>query len=52
MLPHYLNRGNTMTINEAINKIDAVNDYLLQSTDDKFDFEQSVELLEGLFSEA
>lgn len=24
MLPHYLNRGNTMTINEAINKIDAL----------------------------
>lgn len=44
-------KGSNPSIDRAINKIDAVNEYLLQSTDDKYDFEDSVKLLEDLFDE-
>ena len=42
-------KGSNPNIDNAISKIDAVNDFLLQTTDEKYDFEQTVELLEGLF---
>lgn len=44
-------RGSNPNIDNAIAKIDAVNDYLLQDVDEKFDYQQSVDLLEGLFAE-
>lgn len=40
-----------MNIDRAIDMIDEVNEYLLQSTDDKFSFEEAVEQLESLFEE-
>lgn len=42
-------KGSNPNIDYAITKINMVNEFLLQSTDDKFDFEESVELLKGLF---
>ena len=44
-------RGSNPSIDRAINKIDDVNEYLLQDTDEKFTFEETVELLENLFQE-
>lgn len=44
-------RGSNPNIDRAINKIDQVNEYLLQDTDAKFTFEESVEQLEALFAE-
>ena len=35
----------------AISKINAVTEFLLQETDEKYDFEESVELLKGLFED-
>lgn len=42
-------KGSNPNIDNAINKIDAVNEFLLQFTEDKFDFEETVEQLQGLF---
>jgi flagellum-specific ATP synthase len=42
-------RGSNPNIDFAIEKIDAVNGFLCQETDEKFDFEQELELLENLF---
>ena len=44
-------KGSNSNIDNAIAKIDAVNEYLLQDVDEKFDYQQSVDLLEGLFAE-
>ena len=44
-------KGSNPNIDNAINKIDAVNGFLLQSTEDKFDFEETLEQLQGLFIE-
>ena len=44
-------RGSNPNIDRAINKIDEVNQYLLQDTDAKFTFEESVEQLEAMFQE-
>ncbi len=41
--------GSNPSIDYAISKIDAVNEFLCQDTEAKFTFEESVELLEGLF---
>ena len=41
--------GSNKNIDFAISKIDAVNDYLMQSTDEKFQFEDEVAQLEALF---
>jgi len=41
--------GSNKNIDYAIEKIDAVNGFLIQEVDEKFDFEQTIELLEGLF---
>jgi flagellum-specific ATP synthase len=43
--------GSNKEIDYAIKKIDEVNTFLRQGTDEKFDFEQTVELLEGIFNE-
>lgn len=42
-------KGSNPNIDNAISKIDAVNEFLLQSTEDKFDFEETVEQLQSLF---
>lgn len=44
-------KGSNPNIDRAISKIDEVNEYLLQETEEKINFEESVELLEALFSE-
>lgn len=41
--------GSNPGIDYAISKIDAVNEFLCQGMDEKFDFEESVSLLESLF---
>lgn len=41
--------GSNKNIDHTIEKIDAVNGFLMQEVDEKFDFEQTIELLEGLF---
>jgi flagellum-specific ATP synthase len=42
-------KGANKNIDNAIDKIDAVNDFLLQSTDEKFSFEEIIDQLETLF---
>ena len=44
-------RGSNEKIDYAIDKIDAVNDYLMQDVDAKYDYEQAVELLRELFDD-
>ncbi len=41
--------GSNPSIDYAITKIDAVNGFLCQQTDEKFEFDQSVAMLQGLF---
>ncbi|MBQ2407105.1 MAG: flagellar protein export ATPase FliI [Lachnospiraceae bacterium] len=43
-------KGSNPGIDNAINKIDSVNEFLLQSTEDKFDFDETINILQGLFS--
>lgn len=43
--------GSNPKIDFAISKIDAVNDYLMQETDSKFNFEDEIMMLKGIFSE-
>ena len=42
--------GSNKNIDFAIEKIDAVNEFLCQSTDEKFTFEETIEKLEAIFS--
>lgn len=42
-------RGSNPEIDYAIEKIDAVNGFLMQETDEKFQFDEEVEMLEALF---
>lgn len=42
-------RGSNKNIDYAIDKIDAVNDFLKQDVDAKFDFEESLQLMESIF---
>ncbi|MBD5496429.1 MAG: flagellar protein export ATPase FliI [Lachnospiraceae bacterium] len=44
--------GSNPAIDMAIQKIDAVNDFLCQDVDEKFDYGQTCELLKQLFEEA
>ena len=44
-------RGSNPKIDEAILKIDAVNDYLMQDVNAKFTFEEELALLKGLFED-
>ena len=41
--------GSNPSIDYAISKIDAVNTFLCQETEEKFDFETSISMLQGLF---
>ena len=41
--------GSNPSIDYAIEKIQAVNDFLMQDVDDKFTFEESVQMLRNLF---
>lgn len=43
--------GSNPGIDYAISKIDAVNEFLCQAVEDKFDFETSVSMMEALFEE-
>ena len=45
-------RGNNKNIDYAMDKIDSVNEFLLQDTDEKFDYEESLRLMESIFSDA
>ena len=42
-------RGNNKNIDYAIDKIDAVNEFLLQDTDEKIDYEESLRRMKELF---
>ena len=42
-------RGSNPNIDYAMEKIDAVNGFLLQSTDEKFSFDEEVDMLQTLF---
>ena len=44
-------KGSNPGIDQAIAKIDAVNRFLLQQTDEKFDFEEEIELMKQIFEE-
>lgn len=44
--------GSNPSIDYAISKIDAVNQFLCQGVDEKFTFEESVSMLEGLFQDS
>jgi flagellum-specific ATP synthase len=41
--------GSNKSIDYAISKIDAVNDFLLQATDEKIDFEDVLATLKNIF---
>ena len=42
-------KGSNKNIDYAIEKIDAVNEFLMQSTEDKFTFEETLELMKAIF---
>lgn len=44
-------KGSNREIDYAIQKIDAVNAYLMQKTDEKFDFNEEIDLLRDLFTD-
>ncbi len=44
-------RGSNQNIDYAISRIDAVNEFLMQDTMEKFDFEEEEQMLEALFAE-
>ena len=44
-------KGSNPGIDYAIEKIDATNEFLMQDVDSKFTFEETVQLLEGLYEE-
>jgi flagellum-specific ATP synthase len=44
-------KGSNKEIDYAIEKIDAVNNFLMQGTEEKYEFEEEVDLLRGLFEE-
>ena len=43
--------GSNKAIDYAIQKIDAVNDFLLQSTADKFEYDEILEMMAAIFQE-
>ena len=43
--------GSNKEIDYAISKINAVNDFLKQQVDEKYTFEQTIELLKGIFAD-
>ena len=43
--------GANKNIDYAVSKIDAVNEYLMQATDEKFTFKDEISMMEGIFEE-
>ena len=43
--------GSNKNIDYAISKIDKVNDFLIQATDEKMDYDEEIEALEAVFEE-
>ena len=43
--------GSNKSIDYAIQKIDAVNDFLMQQTHDKFEFDEIIEQMTSIFDE-
>ena len=43
--------GSNRNIDHAIAKIEAVNDFLMQDVDSKYDYEEAVDMLRELFAE-
>jgi flagellum-specific ATP synthase len=43
-------RGSNPKIDEALEKIDAVNEFLKQRTDEKFEFDETVAMLQNIFA--
>ena len=43
--------GSNPEIDYAISKIQAVNQFLLQDVNDKFSFDETVEMMKGIFEE-
>ena len=44
--------GSNRNIDYAIEKIEAVNDFLMQDVDSKYSYEESVDMLRELFAES
>ncbi len=44
-------KGSNKNIDYAISKIDAVNNFLMQQTDEKFSFEEELSILESIFND-
>ena len=44
--------GSNKNIDYAIEKIEAVNEFLMQDVDSKYDYEEAVDMLRELFAEA
>ena len=44
-------KGSNKNIDYAISKIDAVNSFLMQQTDEKFSFEEELSILESIFND-
>ena len=44
-------KGSNRNIDYAISKIDAVNKFLVQQTDEKFSFEEEIKMLSDIFSD-
>lgn len=42
-------KGSNKNIDDAIDKIDAVNEFLMQEVDEKYEFEETIQMLEKLF---
>jgi flagellum-specific ATP synthase len=45
-------KGSNPEIDDAIAKHQAINDFLLQKTDEKFEFDEEVELMQAIFAES
>ena len=44
-------KGSNKNIDYAVSKIDAVNEFLTQATDEKFNFDEEINMLENIFTD-
>ena len=44
-------KGSNKNIDYAVSKIDAVNEFLMQATDEKFNFDEEINMLENIFTD-
>ena len=44
-------KGSNKNIDYAVSKIDAVNEFLTQTTDEKFNFDEEINMLENIFTD-